>query len=70
MSPPSVYLAEEVLALPADQRRMLAQLLMDSVRDDGRTDAQIRDELRSRLDDLNSGRDPGLSFEEIFGEKL
>lgn len=69
MSLTSVYLAEEVLALPADQRRMLARLLMDSVQDDGRTDAQIRGELRSRLEELKSGRDPGMSFEDIFGEK-
>jgi putative addiction module component (TIGR02574 family) len=70
MSLTSVYLAEEVLALPVDQRRMLAKLLMDSVQDDGRSDDQIRDELRARLDDLKSGRDPGMSFEEVFGEKL
>ena len=69
MSLTSVYLAEEVLALPADQRRMLAELLMDSVKDDGRTDDQIRGELRSRLEDLKSGRDPGMSFEEVFGDK-
>lgn len=69
MSLTSVYLAEEVLALPADQRRMLAELLMDSVKDDGRSDDQIRVELRSRLEDLKSGRDPGMSFEEVFGDK-
>ena len=65
----SVYLAEEVLSLPLDQRRMLAKLLMDSVREDGRSDDQIRHELRTRLEDLKSGRDPGMSFEEVFGEK-
>lgn len=70
MSLTSVYLAEEVLALPVDQRKMLAKLLMDSVQEDGRSDDQIRDELRSRLDDLKSGRDPSMSFEEVFGEKL
>jgi putative addiction module component (TIGR02574 family) len=70
MAPTSVYLAEEVLALPIEQRRTLAKLLMDSVIDDGRSDDQIRDDLRSRLEDLKSGRDPGMSFEEVFGEKL
>lgn len=70
MATTSVYLAEEVLALPIDQRRMLAQLLADSVRDDGRSDDEIRSDLRSRLEDLKSGRDPGMSFEEVFGEKL
>ncbi len=69
MSHPSVYLAEEALALPADQRRMLAKLLMDSVQEDGRTDDEIRSALLSRLEDLRVGRDPGMSFEEVFGEK-
>ncbi len=69
MAPTSVYLAEEVLSLPVEQRRLLAKLLMESVQDDGRTDHQICEELRSRLDDMKSGRDPGMSFEEVFGEK-
>ena len=65
----SVYLAEEVLSLPAEQRRTLAKLLMDSVSGDGRSDDEIRAMLRSRLDDLKSGRDAGMSFEEVFGER-
>ena len=65
----SVYLAEEVLSLPAEQRRALAKLLMDSVSGDGRSDDEIRAMLRSRLDDLKSGRDAGMSFEEVFGER-
>jgi putative addiction module component (TIGR02574 family) len=69
MSLTSVYIAEEVLALPVDQRRMLAKLLMDSVKDDGRSDDQIRSELQARLDDLKSGRDPSMSFDEVFGER-
>ena len=48
---------------------MLAKLLMDSVRDDGRSDDEIRATLRTRLNELKSGRDPGMSFEEVFGEK-
>lgn len=56
----SVYLAEEVLSLPAEQRRMLAKLLMDSVADDGRSEDEIRSMLRTRLDDLKSGRDVGM----------
>ena len=70
MSLTSVNLAEEVLALPVDQRRLLVKLLMDSVKDDGRSDDVIRNELSFRLNDLKSGRDPGMSFEEVFGEKL
>lgn len=65
----SVYLAEEALALPAEQRRNLAKLLMDSLSDDGRSDEETREMLRSRLDDLKSGRDRGLSFEEVFAAR-
>ncbi len=69
MSLTSVYLAEEVLSLPADQRKALAKLLLDSVTDDGRSDDEIKLMLRTRLEDLKSGRDAGLSFEDVFGEK-
>ena len=48
----------------------VVKLLMDSVKDDGRSDDEIRNELSFRLNDLKSGRDPGMSFEEVFGEKL
>jgi len=66
MSPTSVYLAEEVLALPSDQREMLAKLLMESIRNDGRSDEEIRNDLSSRLSDLQTGRDAGMSFEDVF----
>ncbi len=65
----SVYLAEEVLSLPAEQRQMLGKLLLESVADDGRSDEEIRNLLRVRLDDLKSGRDAGMSFEQVFGVK-
>ena len=48
---------------------MLAKLLMDSVKDDGRSYDQIRSELQARLYDLKSGRDPSMSFVEVFGER-
>jgi len=70
MSFTSVYLAEETLALPFEQRQTLARLLADSVAHDGRDDAEIKAMLRARLDDLKSGRDKGMSFEEVFGEAL
>ncbi len=65
----NVYLAEEALSLPAEQRHALAKLLMDSLKDDGRSDDEIRSMLRSRLDDLLARRDPGLGFEDVFGDK-
>ena len=33
-------------------------------------DDAIRHELRSRLAKLQTGEDPGLSFEDVFGEPL
>ena len=68
MAQTSLYLAEEALALPAAQRHELAKLLLDSLAGDNRSDDEIRALLRSRLDDLKTGRDPGMSFEEVFGE--
>ena len=65
----STYLAEEALSLPPDQRHELAKLLLDSLKSDGPSDAELRAMLSSRLADLKSGKDRGLSFEEVFGEK-
>jgi putative addiction module component (TIGR02574 family) len=64
----SVYLAEEALSLPAAQRAELARLLMDSLAETGKSDDEIRAMLRTRLADLRSGKDAGLSFEDVFGE--
>lgn len=64
----SVYLAEEALSLPPEQRHQLAQLLLDSLKDNGPNDEEVRAMLKSRLDDLRSGKDRGQTFEEVFGE--
>ena len=69
MSTTSTFLAEEALALPAPQRAELAQLLIDSLEGDKRSDAEIRALLETRLQALTSGQDRGMSFEEVFGEK-
>ena len=69
MSTTSTYLAEEALALPADQRAELARLLIDSLEGDRRSDAEICALLEARLTALTSGEDAGQSFEEVFGEK-
>jgi putative addiction module component (TIGR02574 family) len=68
MTSTSVYLAEEALSLPPDERASLARLLLDSVKEDGRSDAEIRAELQNRLARLRSGEDAGLSFEAVFDE--
>jgi putative addiction module component (TIGR02574 family) len=57
------------LSLPADQRHQLAKLLLDSLNLDGPSDDELRARLRTRFDDLRTGKDPGMSFEEVFGEK-
>jgi putative addiction module component (TIGR02574 family) len=48
----------------------LAKLLIQSVEGDARTDEEIKRELNRRLEDLLSGKDPGLSFEQVFGKPL
>jgi putative addiction module component (TIGR02574 family) len=65
----SVYLAEEALALPPAQREELAKLLLDSLKSGGATDEELSAMLRSRLADLRSGKEAGLSFDDVFGEK-
>ena len=64
----SVYLAEDALSLPPEERTALARLLLDSVASDGRSDEAIRADLQDRLARLKSGEDTGLSFEAVFGE--
>ena len=64
----SIYLAEEALSLPPGQRQQLAKLLLDSLKPGGPSDEEVRTMLRSRLDELRSGKDRGLSFEDIFGK--
>ena len=68
MTSTSVYLAEKALSLPPDETASLAPLLLDSVKEDGRSDAEIRADLQIRLVRLKSGEDPGLSFETVLGE--
>jgi putative addiction module component (TIGR02574 family) len=65
----STYLAEELLSLPPEQRQQLANLLLDSLRNDGASADEIRQKLRARIADLRTGRDSGLSFDDVFGEK-
>jgi putative addiction module component (TIGR02574 family) len=65
-----VTLAKNVLALPPTERAELASLLIDSLKGSGRSDEEIARMLRDRAENLRSGRDAGLSFEEVFGQGL
>jgi len=66
MNQPSVYLAEQALALPPPQRAGLARLLIDSLEGDLRTDAEIKATLQRRFEALRTGQDAGLAFGAVF----
>ena len=66
----NLAVAEEALALPPPERADLARLLVQSLQDDPRTDAEIKTDLLERLDQLMTGQDSGLTFEEVFGRPL
>jgi putative addiction module component (TIGR02574 family) len=61
-------LAKNALALPPNERAELASLLIDSLKGTVRSDEEIKRMLRDRAEALRSGKDKGLSFEEVFGE--
>lgn len=64
-----VYLAEEGLSLPPEQREKLARLPLDSIADTGQTDDKTQTMLRLWFEDLKPDKDKGLSFDEVFDEK-
>lgn len=66
----NVDMAEEALSLPSADRAGLAKLLIQSLEDDPCTDAEIKDDLTRRFQDLLSGQDSGLTFPEVFGHPL
>jgi putative addiction module component (TIGR02574 family) len=63
----NLAVAEEALSLSPAERVGLARLLIQSLETDRRSDAEITAQLARRLDDLISGKDAGLSFEQVFG---
>jgi putative addiction module component (TIGR02574 family) len=66
----NLAVAEEALSLSPAERADLARLLIESLQDDSRTDEQIKDDLKQRLEALVSDRDSGLTFQEVFGHPL
>ncbi len=63
----NLAVAEEALALAPAERADLAKLLVQSLEGDPRTDEAITADLTPRLEDLVSGKDSGLNFEQVFG---
>ena len=63
----NLSVAEEALSLSQLERLESAKLLMQSLEGDGRTDQEIKAELARRLKVLVSGKDSGLTFEQVFG---
>ena len=63
----NLAVAEEALSLSPSDRRVVVQLLIQSVEGDRQTDDEITAELGRRLEALKSGQDAGLTFEQVFG---
>ena len=59
--------AEEALSLAPAERADLAKLVVQSLEGDSRTDEAIKADLTRRLEDLVSGKDSGLTFNQVFG---
>jgi putative addiction module component (TIGR02574 family) len=66
----NVNVAEDALSLSPADRAELAKLLIQSLESDTRTDEAIKADLASRLEQLRSGADPGLTFKEVFKRPL
>jgi putative addiction module component (TIGR02574 family) len=63
-----VTFAEEALSLPASERAGLVRLLVDSLDGEARSNEEIGADLHDRLEKLRSGADPGMTFDQVFGE--
>lgn len=63
----NLAVAEEALSMSPADRAGLAKLLIQSLENDPRSDEEIKAELKLRLNDLLSGKDSGLNFEQVFG---
>ena len=62
----NLAVAEEALSLAPAERADLAKLLVQSLEGDSRTDAAVKADLARRLEDLRSGKDAGLTFDQVF----
>ena len=62
----NIAVAETALSLSPAERVELIKLLIQSLEGDSRTDEEIKAELNHRLADLISGKDPGLSLDQVL----
>ena len=62
----NLAVAEEALSLSPAERADLAKLLIQSLENDRRSDAEITAELNRRFADLIYGTDSGLNVEQVF----
>jgi putative addiction module component (TIGR02574 family) len=62
-------IATEAISLTPTERAEVAAAILDSLGAPSRSDDEVRQLLRQRSEDLASGRDAGLTFEEVFGER-
>jgi hypothetical protein len=63
----NLTVAEEALSLSPEDRAALARLMIQSLETESRTEAEIKSDLNSRLEQLLSKKDEGLAFHEVFG---
>ena len=63
-------IATEAIALTPAERAEVAAAILDSLGAPARSDEEVRHLLQQRSADLASGRDKGLTFEDVFGEPL
>ena len=66
----NLAVAEEALSLAPGERADLAKLLVERLEGDSRTDEAIKADLTRRLQDLGSGKDTGLTFNQVFGNAV
>ncbi len=66
----NLAVAEEALSLSARERADLAKLLIESLEGDRRTDAEVKADLKRRLKNLITGKDPGLTMDQVFGSTV
>ena len=62
----NLTVAEEAFSLPPADRMDLAQMLLESLTNDPRSDAEIKAEPTSRLEALRSVQDAGLTFQQVL----